>query len=204
MKHIFTFLAFTCFSIWYQSGYAGTGNAVADTLYLRTREKKLVEIKEVYPDQVKYKPVNGKNLVSLPINDIAEIIYNNGVKDVFNPFNAGKPEIRWLTNIAYSDKPEVRLNACVVNEADKVQIEVNGALTTVATRSFKTLAAKEEGCPGGIQISQQIALKEGKNSVRLMAGNGSGDASSETLSILYEKAKKRIALVESSGSASSP
>ncbi|SEJ85042.1 Caspase domain-containing protein [Dyadobacter sp. SG02] len=193
MKHIFTLFALICLAFCHTKP-AVAGNTSADTLYLRTREKKVVEIREVYPDQVKYKSVNGSNLVTVPVKDIAEIVYNNGIKDVFNAYNTtGKPEIKWLSNISYSDKSEVRLTACVVNEAEKIQIEVNGALAPVATRSFKTV--KEEGCSGGVQISQQIALKEGKNTVRLIASNGSGAAHSETLSILYEKAKKRIALV---------
>lgn len=193
MKHIFTLIALTCSSLCLP-GQAAASGAPADTLYLRTREKKVVEIREVYPDQVKYKTSNGKNLVSVPVKDIAEIVYNNGIKDVFNAYNAaGKPEIKWLSNISYSDKPEVKLSACVVNDAEKIQIEVNGTLAPVATRSFKTV--KEEGCSGGIQVSQQVALKEGRNSIRLIASNGSGAGNSETLSILYEKAKKRIALV---------
>ena len=193
MKHIFTFFALTCLALSHSEPTIA-GNAPADTLYLRTREKKVVEIREVYPDQVKYKSANGKGLVTVPVKDIAEIVYNNGIKDVFNAYHAaGKPEIKWLSNISYSDRPEVRLTACVLNEPEKVQIEVNGTPTPVATRSFKTV--KEEGCSGGMQISQQVALKEGKNSIRLIASNGSGASHSETLSILYEKSKKRIALV---------
>jgi len=193
MKHIFTIFALTC-SGFCHSGSALAGSIAADTLYLRTHEKKVVEIKEVYPDQVKYKAASGNSLVSIPVNDIAEIVYNNGIKDIFNAYNtAGKPEINWLSNISYSDKPEIKLSACVVNGPDKIQIELNGALAPIATRSFKTV--KEEGCSGGVQISQQIALKEGKNTVRLIASNGSGAGHSEMLSITYEKAKKRIALV---------
>ncbi|MCF0069402.1 caspase domain-containing protein [Dyadobacter sp. CY261] len=195
MKHIFTLIAILSTAYAHVPVHAGGKNA-ADTLYLRNREKKVVEIREVYPDQVKYKSANGKNLISLPIKDIAEIVYNNGVRDFFNPFNAGgKPEIKWLTDVSYTDKPDLRLNACIVNVAEKVQVEVNGTLTSVATRSFKTLPAKDAGCIGGVSIFQQVILKEGKNTVRLIASNGSGSATSETLSILYEKAKKRIALV---------
>lgn len=193
MKQIFTLIALTCSSLCLPQA-AVARDVPTDTLYLRTREKKVVEIREVYPDQVKYKPANGKDLVTVPVRDIAEIVYNNGVKDVFNAFNApGKPEIKWLSNVSYSDKPEVKLSACVANGAEKIQIEVNGALAPVATRSFKTV--KEEGCSGGVQISQQVALKEGRNSIRLIASNEQGTGNSETLTILYEKAKKRIALV---------
>ncbi|MGX5857326.1 caspase family protein [Dyadobacter jiangsuensis] len=191
MKQIFTLFALTCSALCHWEPAVADA---ADTLYLRTREKKVVEIKEVYPDQVKYKTANEKGLLTIPIGDIAEIVYNNGIKDVFNAFHAaGKPEIKWLSNISYSDKPEIRLSACVVNEPEKIQIEVNGVPAQVTTRSFKTV--KEEGCSGGVRISQQIALKEGKNSIRLIASNKSGAAPSESLSILYEKAKKRIALV---------
>lgn len=193
MKHIFTLITITCCSLWPTEKVAAS-NIAADTLFLRTREKKVVEIREVYPDQVKYMLAGGRSLVAVPIRDIAEIVYNNGIRDVFNPFNAaGKPEIKWLSQVSYSDKPEVRLTACVLNDADKTQIEVNGTLTPVVARSFKTV--KEEGCPNGSQVSHQVVLKEGTNSIRLIASNSSGASHSETLSIVYEKAKKRIALV---------
>ena len=198
MKQIFTLFALTCSALCHWEPAVADA---ADTLYLRTREKKVVEIKEVYPDQVKYKTANEKGLLTIPVGDIAEIVYNNGIKDVFNAFHAaGKPEIKWLSNISYSDKPEIRLSACVVNEPEKIQIEVNGVPAQVTTRSFKTV--KEEGCSGGVRISQQIALKEGKNSIRLIASNKSGAAHSESLSI-FRLSSRRFFTASNSASMSS-
>ncbi|WP_353720045.1 caspase family protein [Dyadobacter sp. 676] len=194
MKHIFTFLALICPLLGPQLCRAADSDPSADTLYLRNREKKIVSIREIYPDIVKYK--TGEKLVSLPIAEIAGIVYRNGTRDLFNTFDAGsKPEIKWLTDVTSSDKPEIRLNACVLNEAENIRMEVNGMLSPVATRSFKAVPAKEESCLGGTYISHQVILNEGKNTVRLLAGNASGAGSSDTLTIVYDKAKKRIALV---------
>lgn len=192
MKQLFI-LAALILNICLQQAAAGSP---ADTLYLRSREKKVVEIREVYPDVIRYKAADRKGLVSLPRADVAEIVYTNGTRDVFNAFHSdGKPELRWLTNISYSNTPEIRLHACVVNEAEQLRIEVNGTSIPVETRSFKTHAAKETGCSGGMQIFPQVVLKEGRNTIRLVARNRAGEATSETRSILYEKGKKRIAMV---------
>ncbi|GGN11585.1 hypothetical protein GCM10010967_54400 [Dyadobacter beijingensis] len=196
MKHFTTLFTIFTFVFCALQNPVTAADTRADTLYLRNREKKVVEIKEVYPDLVKYKSPDAKNLSSLPLKDIAEIVYNNGVKDVFNRFEPdGKPEIKWLTNAAYSDKPDVRLAACVVNESENLRIEVNGVSIPMETRSFKTLKSKEEGCAGGLQVFPQVVLTEGGNTIRLTATNKFGTSHSETLSILYEKARKRIALV---------
>lgn len=196
MKHLFTLLtlAFAAFCI--HPAVAADGNVPADTIYLKSREKKIAEIREVYPDVVKYVTGDSKSLVSLPVADITEIVYKNGNRDVFNPLHrGGKPEIKWLSTPAHSDKPEIRLHACVLNEAENIRIEVNGVAAPVATRSFKTVQVQEQGCIGGTLISPQIVLNEGKNTVRLVAVNGSGTGESETLSVVLEKTKKRIALV---------
>jgi len=196
MKHVFIILALACTAINVKPVSACQSSASADTIYLTSRDRKVVEIREVYPDVVKYRSVDGKNLISMPVADIAEIIYKNGSRDVFNPLDrGGKPEIKWLTNLTHSEKPEVRLNACVLNEAENIRVEVNGTVNPVATRSFKTMPAQEQGCVGGKLISPQIVLSEGKNTVRLLANNSKGDGYSETWSIFYQKAKKRIALV---------
>lgn len=196
MKHLFTFLTLACTAFISKPVLAMEGSAATDTIYLKSREKKVVEIREVYPDVVKYRSAGSKNLISLPITDITEIVYQNGSRDVFNALDPkGKPEIKWLANPAQSDKPDVRLNACVLNEAGNIRVEVNGTANPVVTRSFKVAAAREEGCVGGTLITPQVVLNEGKNTVRLLADNDSGTGYSETWSIVYEKAKKRIALV---------
>lgn len=196
MKHLFTFLALTCTVFISKPVLAMEGSAPTDTIYLKSREKKVVEIREVYPDVVKYRSASSKNLISLPIADITDIVYQNGSRDVFNALDpGGKPEIKWLANPAHSDKPDVKLNACVLNAAENIRVEINGTANPVVTRSFKVAAAREEGCVGGTLITPQIALNEGKNTVRLLADNNSGTGYSETWSIVYEKAKKRIALV---------
>jgi hypothetical protein len=196
MKHVFTFLALACITLITKPVSGSQGSAAADTIYLKSRDRKVVEIREVYPEVVKYRSVDGKNLLSLPVADITEIVYKNGSRDIFNPLNpVGKPEIRWLTNPAHSEKSEIRLNACVLNKAENIRVEVNGTVSPVATRSFKTMPAQEEGCVGGMLISPQIVLNDGKNTIRLLADNDKGPGYSETWSIVHEKAKKRIALV---------
>jgi hypothetical protein len=196
MKHFFTFLAcaYAAFSV--QPVMAWESRAASDTIYLKSREKRIAKIREVYPDAVKYQSPDSKNLIALPLADITEIVYENGSRDIFNALNpGGKPEIKWLTSLSKSDKSEIRLSACVLNKAENIRVEVNGTANPVATRSFKALAAREEGCVGGTLITPQIVLNEGNNSVRLLAVNSSGSGYSETLSIVHEKAKKRIALV---------
>jgi hypothetical protein len=196
MKHIFTFLTFACAALIDEPVLASRSIVAADTIYLKSGDRKIAEIREVYPDVVKYRSGDGKNLISLPVADLTEIAYKNGSRDIFNPLNrGGKPEIRWLRNPAQSDKQEIRLNACVLNEAENIRVEVNGTVNPVATRSFKTMAAQEEGCVGGTLVSPQIVLNDGKNTIRLLASNGKGTGYSETWSIDYEKTKKRIALV---------
>ena len=196
MKHVFTFRTLACIALSLHPVIAAGSNAPADTIYLKSRDKKIAEIREVYPDVVKFLAADSKKLVSMPLADITEIAYQNGSRDIFNPYApGGLPEIRWLTSLAHSDKPEVRLNACVLNEAENIRIEVNGVANPVVTRSFKAVPVREEGCVGGTLISPQIVLNEGKNTIRLVAGNGMGTGSSELLSIVYEKTKKRIALV---------
>jgi hypothetical protein len=196
MKHIFTFLTFACAALIAKPVLASWSIVTADTIYLKSGDRKIAEIREVYPDVVKYRSGDGKNLISLPVADLTEIAYKNGSRDIFNPLNrGGKPEIRWLRNPAQSDKQEIRLNACVLNEAENIRVEVNGTVNPVATRSFKTMAAQEEGCVGGTLVFPQIVLNDGKNTIRLLASNGKGTGYSETWSIDYEKTKKRIALV---------
>lgn len=196
MKQLFTFFAIACAALSFKHAAAAENRAATDTIYLKSREKKVVEIREVYPDVVKYRAGESKNLVSLPIADITEIVYQNGSKDIFNALDpAGKPEIKWLNNLSRSDNPEIRLNACVLNKAENIRVEVNGTANPVTTRSFKVAAAREEGCVGGTLITPQIVLNEGKNTIRLLADNSSGTGYSETWSVVYQKAKKRIALV---------
>lgn len=166
-----------------------------DTLYLRSREKQVVEVKEVYPDQIRYRKPGEKDLVSTPLGDVAEVVYTNGVRDVFNPFwSAEKPDIRWMSDAQYTYKPELRLNACIRNSADQIRIEVNGVASPV-TRSFKTLPPKDSTCTGGMSLSQQVILREGKNDIRIVASNAFGEGVSEILSVMFEKAGKRVALV---------
>jgi hypothetical protein len=196
MKHFLIFLALACTTLITQPVFAFQGTVAADTIFLKSGGRKITEITEVYPDVVKYRSGDSKNLLSLRVADISEIVYQNGSRDIFNPLNpGGKPEIRWMKNQTYSDKPEIRLNACVLNEAENIRVEVNGTANPVATRSFKTMPAQEEGCVGGTLVSPQIILNDGKNTVRLLASNDKGTGYSETWSIVYEKAKKRIALV---------
>lgn len=193
MKSLFTFFLLASCSL-AQAALPAVGTET-DTLYFRSREKRVVEVKEVYPDQLRYLKPGEVTLHTAPLNDIAEVVYANGVKDVFNPYTATeKPDIRWLSEAQYTYKPEVRLNACVLNSAEKIQIEVNGVISP-ATRSFKTLPPKDSTCAGGTPVSQQVILREGKNDIRIVASNAFGDATSETLSVMFERAGKRVALV---------
>lgn len=194
MKSLFPFLAAMLLAMQWMAVNAGTSGQSGDTLYLRSREKKVVEIKEVYPDILKYKSNEG--LVTVPLATVAGVVYQNGTLDLFNPFDAQfKPEIKWVSNITYSNEPEITLAACITNEARDIRIELNGTPSSLLTRSFKTQPTKEAGCLGGTLVSPKIALSEGKNTVKLTASNISGTGESETLTILYEKSKKRIALV---------
>lgn len=169
--------------------------AETDTLYMRSKEKQVVEMKEVYPDEIRYRKSGEAALLTAPRCDVAEIVYANGVKDVFNPFwSAEKPDIRWTTDTRYTIKPELRLNACIRNGAGNIRIEVNGVLSPL-TRSFKTLSAKDSSCVDGMAVSQQVILREGKNDVRILAANAYGESTSEMLSVNFEKAGKRVALV---------
>ncbi|ACT91837.1 caspase family protein [Dyadobacter fermentans] len=195
MIKLFTIFAALCLAFSPHQEVAAESNAPSDTLYLRTREKKVATVKEVYPDIVKYNSETEKDLLSIPVKELAGIVYANGTRDLFNAFDAGsKPDIKWLTNISFSDKPQAGISACILNEASNITIEVNGA-PAAATRSFRTVPAQAEGCLGGVYISQQITLREGKNNVRILAGNASGNSSSDTLTIVYSKNPKRIALV---------
>lgn len=193
MKIFFTCLLILSCSI-VQAAIPAAG-IEADTLHLRSREKQVVEVKEVYPDHIRYRKPGEKELVSTPLGDVAEVGYTNGTRDVFNPFwLAEKPDIRWMSDPQYTFKPELRLNACIRNSVDNVRIEVNGVASPV-TRSFKTLPAKDSTCTGGKPLSHQVILREGKNDIRIVASNAFGESVSEVLSVTFEKAGKRVALV---------
>ncbi|WP_461080491.1 caspase family protein [Spirosoma flavus] len=166
----------------------------ADTIYLRTREKQAVQIKEVYPNQIRYQRVGGKaaTLQTLSLKDVAYIVYTNGTKDVFNEFVALKPQISWVTPSEHRNDENLLLKACVLNKATQIKLELNGNVVTAESRGF---APVESFCAGGTSFVQQVRLREGQNQAVLIASNEAGEIRSAPLSLWYEKGEKRLALV---------
>ncbi len=177
----------------------------ADTLYLRNREKRAVEVKEVYPDRVRFRPLNrpATELLSVPLAEVARIRYANGTQDEFNPLlPLPRPAITWTTQPPErTDKEDLALLACVLHQAQRVQAEVNGVAVPAGTRAIKTVGA---ACADGLSFSQSVRLREGDNQIVLVARNETGETRSAPLTIRYEKARKRIALVIGNGGYADP
>lgn len=166
----------------------------ADTLYLRNRIKQIVDIKQVYPTEIRYQSAGIKTstIRTVPTKEVAYIVYNNGTKDVFNEFIALKPEINWVTASAYIIQETLTLKACVLNNAQKVSLELNGTAATAGDRGFQPV---EDFCKGGTSFSQLIHSNEGQNQAVLVASNEGGETRSAPLTLWYDKAEKRLALV---------
>ncbi|GAA4450150.1 hypothetical protein GCM10023189_10380 [Nibrella saemangeumensis] len=173
--------------------YAVLANPASDTLCLRNGIKQVVEVQEVYPDKIRYQIQNSRRgmLESVLRSEVAYIVYANGIRDVFNPLLPAKPQTTWLTASTTSNKPEVTLKACIVNEASQVRLELNGAAVP-AQRGFKL---SEGGCPQGKPFEQLVKLREGDNQAVLIARNEGGETRSTSLTLRYEKVERRLALV---------
>ncbi|GAB3169308.1 caspase family protein [Telluribacter humicola] len=175
-------------------------NVPADTLYLLNREKQVVEVKQVFPDKINYwkEGTSKKDIRTLPISQIAQIVYSNGTRDEFNvvadqPQGQPQPAIQWLTQVGHTDKQELSLTACVQNKAQGMKVEVNGVESPINVRGFKPVAAND--CAGGVSVSHTVRLREGQNTVVFVATNSAGTTRSVPLAIMYEKAQKRVALI---------
>lgn len=108
------------------------------------------------------------------------------------------PQISWERSLVQVQSPDFVLKACVQNKAKQLRLEVNGESvpSPANTRSF---VPEGTFCAGGITFSQPIKLRQGKNNVVLIASNAAGETRSEPLTIMYEKAEKRLALVIGNG-----
>ena len=168
----------------------------ADTIYLRTRVKQVIVVQEVYPTQIRYLELGGekKDIRSLSINEVSQIMYANGTKDVFNPFYPQpQPLIQWLTEATETDKEELTINACIQHNPQTVRVEVNGVVSSINVRGFKAVTSTD--CTDGLPITHSVRLREGQNQIVLIAVNASGTTRSKPLIFQFQKNPKRIALV---------
>ncbi|TAE27779.1 MAG: peptidase C14 caspase catalytic subunit p20 [Cytophagales bacterium] len=103
------------------------------------------------------------------------------------------PQITWEKTQVQLEKDEYMLKACILNKPDQFRLELNGTVVPMPdTRSFAPVGTY---CAEGVVFSHKIRLQQGRNTAVLIAGNKAGEVRSEPMTLVYEAAEKRIALV---------
>lgn len=174
-------------------------------------EKVLFYVNGVPSGESLFQPVSGEpeyysieKLISFkPGNNIVYFIATNNKQQTnksdyryFSNPNSTLPVIRWTS--PSSAKSAINRNNVLVESIinspsglNSVKILVNGIIY------FEDNTPQNASSEGDIRIQRQITLKEGDNTILILASNGAGSSPSEERTIVFDKsiAEKRLALV---------